>query len=676
MDLTVTGGSTQLDSGTNPLDPKRKPAAVTQLGGKVSADVVFGDQARVKGPAPGAPAEPMVLRRLVRGETAMRVSEPRWRELWAHFDGDQWVERSAVDNSLQRVESREGGGKPRWRPRLARNRFTKAISGEVSIVCSRVPVWECDPINADKEKTNAARLGERVLLSLFDKLGLRPAVYQVGLNAAVTGDGYAWPYFNPNLGEITALGKTGEIEIGLLRQDQVLWEPGSKFETSRWYAVRLAKPLDEVKGANGYKGPPDLKADAINATLERRDAGGQAQLVYVYHYLERPSPEHPTGRWLQIANRCHIAESYPYPCTADVPVIHRFPWIPRPHRERSLGVGELAIDIQRSINRIVNQMIAWRNLVLVPQVLAPKGSMAKRLTDRPGDIVEAKPIGGVMPKIREVPEIPASLYKELDQAYADLDYVVGGNASLPPGVESGSAIQGYNERELSFRSMVVANLAAFWSSLGRHLLYLVQQHYTEERLLLANGRFGVDMIRDFLGEQLMGIGGVRVSEASITPRTRAAQEAMIMAYADKAWISPQMAMSAMQGGTVEAILDRFELDIAKAHRNIQALRLMATMEGDGPPMAGPMDQPGVHIEILSDWMKTTDFEQSPPAVQEAAMALLEQFHIMERGAAMDAAAVGSATAENLGAQNAATPQGGKPMPSRPSIANEAAALAA
>src|SRR3954454_15000409 len=110
---------------------------------------------RQKGQAP----EAHVMHRIRRGEAVIRRNESRWRELWAHFDGDQYVERSAATNGLLRAEVREGGSKPRWRPRLVRNRYTKAISGEVSVVASRVPVWEVTPPNADKEWTNRARLG-------------------------------------------------------------------------------------------------------------------------------------------------------------------------------------------------------------------------------------------------------------------------------------------------------------------------------------------------------------------------------------------------------------------------------------------------------------------------------------------------------------------------------------
>ena len=629
--------------------------------GSLAAGGMEEHETRVKGSAQmGQPPEPYVLKRIQRSESAVARHEPRWRELWAHFDGDQYVERSTTNNNLVRVETREGGSKKRWRSRLVRNRMTKSIMGEVSVVSSRMPTWEVTPSNGDRQMRSKAELAEKILLYLTQKLKVRSLIFGVCQVAAVTGDGYLFPYWDPTVGSPVleepggqaapvppgtgppappgaaeygqqAMGaqqadglppgpsvkrysgkRTGEIKVKVLRQDQVLWQPNQSFDESRYYCVRDAQPAEDIKAdihamQGGHKGDRCLcmriKPDASAATIDMQDGDGKPDLVFKYHYFERPSDDFPDGRYLCIANRFVIGEVYPYPVGEDIPCIHRMPWIDRKNRDRGLGIGEMAIDIQRSINRIVNQLIAWRNLALNPQLLAPEGSMKTVATDEPGVVLEYRPYGGKEPKWRDVPEIPVSLFKDLEQAYADMDFVVGGSASLPPGVEAGSAIQAVNEREQSFRAQVISNLATLYSSFGRHLLCLVKQHYTEERLIVINGRFGVDMIDDFLGEQLGGqneeFADVRVAESSITPRTRAEMEAKIMLFADKGWIPPQMAMGALQGGTVEVILDRFERDEAKAHRHITQLILIGRGEIDPGlvPEAGPMDNHAVQNDV-------------------------------------------------------------------------------
>jgi hypothetical protein len=649
---------------------------------------------RVKGSRQaGSPPESYVLNRIRRATRMIEREEPRWRELLAHFDGDQFVEINAKDRRLQRPTTREGGRKPRWRPRLVRNRMTKAIIGEVSVLMSRTPAWECDPINADSARTNAAQMAEKGLLSLWTKLKLRNLAFRVGLIAAVTGDGYVWPFFDPSKGRLLTDPMTGqplkqregEIDVKVLRQDQVGWHPNASFEDSRYYVVRIAQPVEDVMERADYAGPKKegdkggLAADATTAALELQDGDGEMDLVFVYHYLERPSAKFPQGRYFPVANDLIIGDVFTYPLWQhDRPCVHRLPWFERPHRQRSMGIGELVIDVQRSINRIVNQLVAWRNLVLSPQVFAPDGALKTAITDEPGKVFTYRATGG-KPEWRDVPEIPTSLFKDLEQAYADMDYLAGGAVSLPAGLESGSGVQAVNEREMNFRAMQVANLARWWSELGESLLILMQQHYTEERLIVVQGRFGAEIIPDFMGEDIQGWGTVRVAEASLEPRTRAAQEAKIMAFADKGWIAPFQAMAALNGGHADAILDSFELDISKCHRNIEALKAMGRMMGQGPPVAGPMDNHQVHVDELTQWMKTVDFEQQPDAVKLAANLLLQQ-HQLEMAAEQQAQAQAvEAQAGAQGLENAGKPQppGGSQSsePSRPGIQNETDALA-
>jgi hypothetical protein len=675
--------------------------AITQGGPEV-----YPGQALVGDPEQGIPAPVSVLQRIEKGESVIKRHEPRWRELWAHMDGEQFAYVSARDGQLTTLETREGGSKPSWRPRLTRNRMTKAIVGEVSILTSRFPAYECTPLNTDPEKMNAARTAEKVLLSLHESLGVRRIVFKVGLNAAVTGDGYAWPYWNSSLGDPVAPEKvmppapkdgeepapmqvglrTGEISVAVLRQEQVGWEPGVEFEDSRWYFVRLTKPVDEVTGQPGYIGPkvivPDARADRLGS---RDSAAAERNLCFVYHFLERPSDAAPQGRWMEVCQGRITRPVREYPCASDRPVIQRMPWIDRgDRRDRSMGLGEMVIDIQRTINRICNQMITWRNLVLNPQILAHENDLRLTPSDEPGKIYRWR--GQHKPEWREVQDTPATMYKDLELAYSDMDFIIGQGASIPTDMASGSGIQALNEREQSYRSMLLGNLAGFYGNFGHALIYLVAKHYTEERLLEVKGRFGVETIPDFVGAVLDDkIASVRVAEASIEPRTRASQEAKIMLFADKQWISPQRAMSALQGGLADAIIDDFELDIARVHRQIQQLCML----GKDPelqrtpdpsaliPEAKPYDNHEVFVDIIKGWMKTPDFENEAPLIQEAALNWLEMHEFAIQEKAMQDAAQLNTQAEAQGQQNAGKDQGApKPMASRPSMASEAAALGA
>lgn len=605
-------------------------------------------------------AEALVVKRLERAAKAARPFEPVWDEALAFYDNDQWVERSAVNGELQHVETREGDpfAKPRWRSRLTRNRYTPAIEAEKAAIAARVPVPECFAPSGNQEAINAALLSEKVCLSLYRKLRIKQLVLDAANYAFNCGAGYAWPFWNSNVGqflqdpETGELVRTGEIEIWLLGPKAVGWEPGVKFENSRWYYVRKAQPVEEVKAREGYTGPADLKADTAADRRERGQDTTTTDLVYVYHYLERPSKKHPAGRWMQIAGGYEIAQRADYPCTEDVPVLHELADIRRDHRERPMGRGELMLDVQRTYNRTVNQIIAWKNLVLNPQLMAPKGAIRTPVTDQPGVVVEYRPIGGQAPFWREVPAIPESLFRTLDQCILDWQEITGQH-QLPVGIESGSGVVAINERDQSRRAVFIENLATFYSGLFSHLLYLVQRHYTEPRLLEVKTRFGTESIQDFVGAKLMPGITVHVNPGSIEPRTRAAQEAKIIMYAERGWLPPHQVMAALNAGNADQIIDDFELDVAKAAREIQQLIAMGRGEGYGPVFAAPTDNHQVHKDVLGAWMKTEDFERQDEEVKMAAMWHWEQHSVELMLEQMQAAGEQLQAAQDKGMQGAA-----------------------
>jgi hypothetical protein len=621
------------------------------------------------------PAPADVRRRVERAARAIRAEEPIWHEALCFFDNDQFVERSAVNGSLQRVETREGTvGKPRWRSRMIRNRYTSAIEAEKAAAIARVPVPECSAPSGKPEAINASKYAERACLGAFQMLHLKTLALDTMTYTFNCGAGYAWPYWNSNVGEFLTdpvsgeTLRTGEIDFWILAPDEVLWEPGVPFKKSRWYAVRKAQPVDEVMAREGYTGPKELAADAQPNLHEAGRSSVTDNLVFVYHYLERPSKEHKAGRWLQIAGGHEIAARQDYPCDKDVPVIHELADIRRPHRDRPMGRGQLMIDIQRTYNRTINQIIAWKNLVLNPQMMAPRGSLRGQNTEEPGRVLEYRPIGGLEPKWREIQEIPIGLFRTLDQCILDWREVTGQH-DLPSSIESGSAVVAINERDMSRRRAFVEGLAEWYGDLFGHILYLMQRHYTEPRLLEFKSRFGRDSTRDFLGAKLMPGITVRVDPGTIEPRTRAAQEAKLVMYADKGWLPAHQVMAALNSGNADSIIDEFELDVAKANREIQQLLALGRGEGPGALFAAPMDNHQIHAEVLGAWMKTEDFEMQPELVKQAALAHYEQHQVEIQLAAFRAQLEQGVQAEALGRENATRPadSGGGQDVSRPSL---------
>ena len=189
--------------------------------------------------------------------------------------------------------------------------------------------------------------------------------------------------------------------------------------------------------------------------------------------------------------------------------------------------------------------------------------------------------------------------------------------------------------------------------------------------MIVRGRFGSESIREFKGTQLRPVR-VRVAEGSIVPRTRDAQRMLITQLIDKGLVEPRKAIAAMQSGTADSLIDSYELDVAKANREIQQMVAISTFAGRGVPMVDETaDDHEVHLEICTNWMKTEDFEMQPPFVQEAAKAHAQWHEIVLQQRQQEAQMQQTLASTQLGSANAAAPQSPKPMPSQPSVKTSA-----
>ena len=581
-------------------------------------------------------------------------------------------------------------GKPRHRIRQVRNIIVDVIRGEVSASTQRVPDYQILPSTADQEDVSAARIATKVARFGYDKWHVRSVTEQVVTYSLITktGEGFAWPYWDTSVGPIIDPENNvgvGEVKIGVYGPNEVGWEPGVKFDDSRYYIVRQAKPLHEIEalpGFLGFKVVPDAQADAEASQKGGKHKSSEAELVMVTEYLERPCQKYPGGRRLVIVNNKLAIPPEDYPFTGadgqvvDEPVLHKLSYIVDPESDRDIGLVPHLLDAQRTYNDCNNKQLEWKNMALNPQILAPMGAFSKRqrLTDEPGAVFTYTPVAGLKPEWRSTPPIPQELEQIKNDALADVRRIAAQN--VYPQDSSGKALQVLIEKDASARQAYVARLAEFHSRLMRHCLTLVARYYTEPRMLKINGMFGPDNIADFKGSDLHSQVDVLVLPESIEPRTKQSLEQRIMAYAQLGWISGEKAMDAIEKGTAADIVDSYQLDVSRAHRLLRSI--MAGPEAflsqplvpgpDGMPTAPWMprkqDAVPVHRTIFADFSKTVEYEQSAPPVQEAINLYLEALDMIEEIKQQQLAMQQANMAESLGASNAAKPASTPPLPSQ------------
>lgn len=656
--------------------------------------------------AKGLPVPASVDDRLRRGRKVM-LRDAAKRRLCLRFErGDTyWYLTDKGLLSFQpTVTAATGGGKPPHRIRNKINMIRPIVEAKVSQATQRIPSYDITPSTNDPQAEGAARLAEAVALYGYDKWRLREASIKAVKLAVTAEAGFAMPYFDPNVGPYRQVGDTwvgeGEIKVLILSANEVYWEPGVDFVDSSWYAIERAMPLDEVKRIPGYIGG-DLAPDATTSDVpaDRRDRGNQ---VMVTEYLERPSARFPQGRRMHMAAGRVICdyrlldptapgpwESYPLfdadGGVIDEPVLHRLTYTHAPEDDRDLGLVWQLIDPQRTIQDCWNKLLEWKNRTLNPQMKAPVGSLVSAPNDVPGDVRYYRPVGGQVPEWEQPPAVPQALFQMLEQMKADMRLIAQDADVIDATDSAAKTLQAVIEQSQNRWQTFLGDLAEWHSRLMRHCLLLVARHYTEPRLLEIRGRFGPYTIRDFTGAQLMGQVSVTVLPGSLQARTRQQIVTEIMGYADRGWISPQVAMAAIQAGNAEKLIEGYELDVARANRIIQKItdgsvmsmgQWMVPDPVTGQPieqpvfMPTPQDNLDVWKSVFSDWMKTEAYEQLPAPSQEAANLIYQGVIMRQQAQAQQAAVQQQAQAQALGMSNAALPARTPPAPDQRAITGQ------
>jgi hypothetical protein len=685
------------------------------------------------------PPPKAIAERIKRSIQRMKDGAPKRNECFSFAAGDQFkyvngknelVSQPTTTNWLERR------GKPEHRMRTVRNLIFDIIERQVADTTQRVPSYEARASTSDPEDIGAARLAEKVALYGFDKWHIRAATERAVRNAVIAGEGFAWPYFDTSVGPFfTEMeGKTvgqGESAVRVCSGNEVAWAPGVSGEDSRYHVVQQARDRESVMELEGYLGG-SLKPDASTSDVQNEDVQ-DSKLVLVTDYLERPCPAYPMGRWLTLANGRVIVPERPYPCTdgdgdpLNEPVLHKLSYAQNPATDRDDGLVKHLLDPQRAANNSVNKFIEWIVMTLNPQFIIMNGSLQKgqRRNDEPGTVYNAF---GSAVQIIQPGAVPPELMEFKNDAEADMARIAAQN-DIPSNVEAGKAIQALIERDQSRKANFIGNLSDFHSRLMRHCLYLVQKHYTEERLIKVRGRgFDPGSLQDFEGSQLRGQVDVRVYPDSIEPQTREGQTQKIqniVAMFPGAF-SPDVVISAMENGTAGTLIKGFELAQQRVATIIQKARdgtlidepnrpvfpnedagpqidpvtgrpvpqenpdgtpVMAPGEPDpmtgmpGPPqvqfvqatevpgwMPRPFDNIPIHKKMMEDWMQTADFDSLAPPEVEQAMLYYSALLDLEAKKAQRDAELQNQMAASQGLNNAAAPQTKLP-PSLPAVGN-------
>lgn len=648
-----------------------------------------------------------------------------WAECENFYAGEQNIYRR-LDGT--QVYATTLGNAPGWRNRYTYNNLTVRVDREVAAYTGQFPAYDVrpsPPVGANsstvkgQSATAAALAGERILTHLFDDLSMAEKDAQLKSGAAVLGEMFAWPMIDTTQGEVlpgTGIDdkpekRTGKIALKVLDPTQLVWEQGKSFDESRWHAVKCFYTKQEAYDLwpDKWDSVNDVQCDAMaQPTLSGAimDKGyGTPNLMTAWHYFERPTAANAKGKYTIFSSNNLLEENdYPYlfPETNDEPWIVRFYYRLLPRRSRGQGMVEGLLDPQRAINRRRQLQSEWTNFSAVPGMNVPRDAASStdfeiepgfRFIYTPGvstgvDFVRP----GEMPST--LANSPNDLKSEMDGISGQFDF--SGVATSAPA----STVQQIVAQNQSRQGTIARGFQASHAKLGRRFLLLARSTYTETRKFTYKSQAGANEAEINASRDLPSFIDVEVQVNA--PMSPAQVQGIATQWGTMPWgIPPEKVMLAIENSDLDEITGSFKRDIERQQRrnadimaldpdeiapliagfaNILAQEMAATQQAGaqldpsqvspppGPwPHADPSDNEAICISVLTDWMKTQEFEMMDRANQQVAKWLLQELQMQDAAKKQAQMAAQAATAMAQGATNASRPGQPATSPSQASL---------
>jgi hypothetical protein len=308
------------------------------------------------------------------------------------------------------------------------------------------------------------------------------------------------------------------------------------------------------------------------------------------------------------------------------------------------GIGPLdaALPLIKRLNAIDSNIVHHRKTMLNPQIFEPKGANIGETTGKMGARIvwDWRLSGGHAPTVKPSSPMSPEITKERAQVLVDIEQIVGTvevlSGQQPSGVSTIGQTQILAEQGLRRFAPIVRR----WrSGLGNHeqrKLLIIREMYNTPRLVKIIGENEALEIRYFTGADIGNTQDVYIKEESgivfsETFQQQTVERAVELGLLDTS--NPAITAKIMDIMKIPGFVNQFSLDAKLARRNLQKIR-------DGAPVGNPMAQEGnppgvvmarnndnhfIHLQVYSDFTKTTEFEAETPEIQANVGQIMTQY---------------------------------------------------
>jgi len=557
------------------------------------------------------------------GIKARRTFESDWYLNMSFVLGRQFVNWSQVKNALIDTP------RPAHRLRIIANRLFPVLRILLAKITRAKPLLYVVGENRESKSRDAARVGWKVLNSLWDSMEIPSDIYELAIWLSVCGTGFMAPYFDNNDGEVMMIEetqedgsikevevRTGTIKNEVLSPFEIIPEPGVHKHNTIRKIMRLAiLPIKEVMERYNVKDieSEDLQMTPMELSLQQAIAKSPIELkdsVRVKELREKPSREHPEGRLVTIAGS-KILYQGPLPKEYDSPGlgISKFDFMKFGKRYWGISLFTQLRPLQRRYNLGRSELAEYIRDFCKGKWMIPNTARLdpNALTDEAGEKVLYNYAGpNSQPTAVRGPELPMTFFRNLEEIKAEMDDFSGihdvSQAKAPKWVKSGVALDMLQEQDSSQLAPTMGLFELALGHFGKSLLRIAQLNFKEPRSLRTFSKEYPDVVlKKFLGADLKGNMEVRVSLGSALPQSRGARVNYVLSlWREKLIQDPKAVLKLIELQEMEFLYKEEMLDEANANSENDDMS-----EGIAREVAF-YDAHILHIKSHTLWLKNPD----------------------------------------------------------------------
>jgi hypothetical protein len=557
------------------------------------------------------------------GSKALRRLVGHYRENVAFDSGNQWVTWNDQRTELAQIPRQDE------RVRATINRLLPARRTVMAKLHRRPLVFEVIPTTADDQAMTAARMAESILSDVAREQGWEEVRAQSSLSAWLGGTAILSIEWDASAGQPLGMLEdgnpfgTGEVVVRSSPISQVAFPPGTTDAVrATWWVKATVMPTAEAKDRYHLQSEPAAdsraNADRIKPVSDSvRGSEAVEKSCTVLSYFERPMAGR-AGTVATVIGHEIVSGPHEWP----------FPWQDRlnvaivreaPIEDHWAGetVVSAAVQPQMLLNLMVSALAEHSKLAGNARLVISEHALEliETLSDIPGEVIPFDPqMDGVKPEWISPPQLPQWMTEQVTLLQREIDDILGhqeiSRGSTPANIQSGLGLSILSEQaDTPLTAMAIAAGRA-WGDIASMALKLYEANVQEPR----NARVDTPGMRSerisWTGTDLAGQTTVTVPAEAVTPRSRAAQQAMSVRLWELGIVKdPKVVAQMGDFPDQSAFLEAIEPDVAKAERENHDLSLNEVRE------PATFDNHAKHIECHNRFRKTSRYEQLQPDVR-------------------------------------------------------------